>query len=154
MEWADAKVWSVALQTDGASNDGLLRDKLFHVHKTQRAYLNMWTDRPQETAAPEDFDSLASVYQWARPYYAEVRGFLDDADSSTLDGLVSELFQRRLEQHLGRGCSSVTLGQTVFDVASHTTHHRGQLNTRLRELDGEPPLVDYIAWVWLGRPVA
>ena len=35
MEWADAKVWSVALKTDGAPSDGLLSDRLFHVHQTQ-----------------------------------------------------------------------------------------------------------------------
>ena len=28
----------------------------------------------------------------------------------------------------------------------------GQINARLREIGGEPPLVDYIAWIWLGRP--
>ena len=51
LEWADAKVWSVALKTKGASRDKVLRDKLFHVHQTQRAYLNMWTDKPQQPLA-------------------------------------------------------------------------------------------------------
>ena len=154
MEWADAKVWSVALKTDGAPSDGLLRDRLFHVHQTQRAYLNMWTDRSQQMTTPEDFDDLVSLFEWAYPYYAEVRGFLDTADSSTLDRPVPELFRQRMEQHLGRSVANITLRETVVDLASHTAHHRGQLNTRLRELGGEPPLVDYVAWVWHGRPVA
>jgi uncharacterized damage-inducible protein DinB len=34
----------------------------------------------------------------------------------------------------------------------HTVYHRGQVNARVRALGGEPPLVDYIAWLWLGRP--
>ena len=154
MEWADAKVWSVALKTEGASSDGLVRDKLFHVHQTQRAYLNMWTDQPQQIAKPEDFNNLVSVLAWAHPYYVEVREFLDAADSSTLDRPVPELFRRRMEQHLGGSVANITLRDTVLDLANHTAHHRGQLNTRLRELGGEPPLVDYIAWVWQGRPVA
>lgn len=33
-----------------------------------------------------------------------------------------------------------------------STYHRGQANSRLRELGGKPPLVDYIAWIWFGRP--
>ena len=37
-------------------------------------------------------------------------------------------------------------------VASHSTYHRGQVNARLREVGGTPPLVDYIAWIWFGRP--
>ena len=154
LEWADAKVWSVALKTKWASRDKVLRDKLFHVHQTQRAYLNMWTDKPQQLTKPEDFDSLVSLFEWAHPYYSEVRGFLDAANSSTLDRPVPELFRQRMEQHLGPSVASITLRETVLDLASHTAHHRGQLNTRLRELNGEPPLVDYIAWVWHGRPVA
>jgi uncharacterized damage-inducible protein DinB len=42
----------------------------------------------------------------------------------------------------------------MFQVTSHSTHHRGQVNARLRALGGEPPLVDYIAWVWFGKPAA
>ena len=36
MEWADAKVWSVALKPGRASTDKPLRDKLLHIHRTQR----------------------------------------------------------------------------------------------------------------------
>jgi uncharacterized damage-inducible protein DinB len=45
-----------------------------------------------------------------------------------------------------------TLAETVFQVTSHSTYHRGQVNARLRAVGGEPPLVDYIAWIWFGRP--
>jgi uncharacterized damage-inducible protein DinB len=145
LEWADAKVWSVAIQTKEASSDKSLCDTLFHVHQTQRAYLNMWMDKPQQILNAEDFDNLVSLFEWAHPYYAEVRRFLDAANSSPVDRPVPELFRQRMEQHLGR-VVKITLGETA--------HHRGQLNTRLRELTGEPPLVDYIAWVWQGRPVA
>jgi uncharacterized damage-inducible protein DinB len=40
----------------------------------------------------------------------------------------------------------------MIQVATHSTYHRGQVNARLREVGGEPPLVDYIAWIWFGRP--
>jgi len=46
------------------------------------------------------------------------------------------------------------LAKTAFQVTGHSTCHRGQVNTRLRELGAYPPLVDYIAWLWLGRPAA
>lgn len=154
MEWAAAKVWSAARKTEGASSDGLLRDKLFHVHRTQRAYLNMWTNQPQQIRHHEDFANLVTLLEWAHPYYAEVRGFLEAADSSALDRPVPDLFRQRMAQHLGRSVANITLRETVLDLASHTTHHRGQLNTQLRELGGEPPLVDYIAWVWHRRPGA
>ena len=47
-----------------------------------------------------------------------------------------------------------TLGETLLQLPSHSTYHRGQVNTRLRELGATPPLVDFIAWVWAGKPPA
>jgi len=59
-----------------------------------------------------------------------------------------------LEAEKGRPMTAPTVGETVFQVVNHTTHHRAQVSVRLRGLGGEPPLVDYIAWVWFGRPPA
>ena len=55
---------------------------------------------------------------------------------------------------LGHAPEVTTIGDTALQVALHGTYHRGQINARLREIGGEPPLVDYIAWIWLGRPAA
>ena len=59
---------------------------------------------------------------------------------------------KQIEAQLGRPPAISTLADTCFQVASHSTYHRGQVNARLRELGAEPPLVDYIAWIWFGRP--
>ena len=59
MEWADASGWSEILGTAGAHEDRWLRDKLFHIHDTQQAFLSLWTGRPR--AIPEDVGSLAAV---------------------------------------------------------------------------------------------
>jgi uncharacterized damage-inducible protein DinB len=45
-----------------------------------------------------------------------------------------------------------TLGESAWQVFSHTTYHRGQVATRVREIGGEPPTIDYLMWVWSGRP--
>ncbi len=154
MEWADAEVWFAVSNTPRAAGDESIRKKLAHVNGTQRAYLRMWTDQPQQPLHPSDSESLKAVLSWARPYYREARAYLKAADSSTLGAPVPEAFRQRLEQELGPGSVEITLGQTIFDVMNHATHHRGQINSRLRELDGLPPLVDYVAWAWLGRPAA
>ena len=54
----------------------------------------------------------------------------------------------------GREISATSQGETMLQVVSHGTHHRGQISTRLRELGVEPPLVDFIAWCWFGKPEA
>jgi uncharacterized damage-inducible protein DinB len=58
----------------------------------------------------------------------------------------------RYEERLGRRLEQPTLAETMLQVASHSTCHRRQVNARLREVGGEPSVVDYIAWIWFGRP--
>src|SRR5437773_1363713 len=67
---------------------------------------------------------------------------------------VSDSWADQLAVRLGRPPSPVTLAQTMLQVTSHSSHHRGQVNVRLRELGCEPPLIDFITWLWLGKPSA
>ena len=53
---------------------------------------------------------------------------------------------------MNRRFEAPTLAETALQVAMHSTYHRGQVNARLRQIGGEPPLVDFIAWIWFGRP--
>jgi uncharacterized damage-inducible protein DinB len=69
-----------------------------------------------------------------------------------LKDVVEMPWARTLEARIGRSVTMPTLGETIQQVASHSTYHRGQINARLRDVGGEPPLVDYIAWIWFGRP--
>jgi uncharacterized damage-inducible protein DinB len=57
-----------------------------------------------------------------------------------------------VEKRIGRPPGLTTIVDTALQVVMHTTYHRGQVNARLRAIGGEPPLVDYIAWIWVGRP--
>ena len=59
-----------------------------------------------------------------------------------------------MSRKTGKKVVPATLEETMMQVASHSTYHRGQINTRFRELGGEPAMVDLIAWVWLGKPKA
>jgi uncharacterized damage-inducible protein DinB len=45
-----------------------------------------------------------------------------------------------------------TVGESILQLVLHTTYHRGQVSGRLREAGGEPPLTDFIAWIWMQRP--
>ena len=48
----------------------------------------------------------------------------------------------------------VTVGEALVQVAMHTQHHRGQVMTRLKQSGGKPHNVDYLIWLWKGRPAA
>lgn len=154
MEWADARVWST-VPNDGAP-DQKLREWLVHLHMVQRAFLTVWTGGDVRTVfrTGDHFANVADVRAWARPVYAEIREVLAATDDRRLAGPLVLPWSRQLTRTLGREPAPSTMAETCFQVTSHSTYHRGQINARLRALGHEPPLVDYIAWLWLGRPTA
>jgi uncharacterized damage-inducible protein DinB len=152
MEWADSKVWSAVLSHPAASRDTRLVDLLLHLHGVQRAFLEMWRSTPFRIPPRSDFPDVASVHAAAQPYYAELEDFLATIDDASLDRVIDMPWLAEFERRTGRNFERPTLAETIFQVTSHSTYHRGQVNARLREVGGEPPLVDYIAWVWFGRP--
>ncbi len=152
MEWADARMWA-SVPKNGPP-DPFLRERILHIHTVQRAFLHIWTRRPVQEVfrTPDQFAAMAELCAWAHPYYAEVGEFLNGVTDARLTETIVMPWASELSHSLGRAPGRTTLGDTCFQVTSHTTHHRGQINTRLRELGVEPPLVDYIAWLWFEKP--
>ena len=153
MEWADARVWSTVLPTPGLADDAGLRDRLHHLHLVQRAFLHIWRG---ETMRFEGAEALRgeSLARWGQAYHAEVLPFLSSLDEAQLDRTVQLPWASRVMGRLGRDLTDPSLGETLVQVASHSAYHRGQINARIRELGAEPPLTDFIVWVWSGKPAA
>jgi len=155
MEWADATVWRSVLAHDGAGKDSRLRDLLTHLHLVQRLFLMVWRNEPLlPIRSFGDFKEIAELRNRATSCYPELREFLGTLDGEALTRPILMPFVPEQEKRLGTTFDTPTLAETIFQVTSHSTYHRGQVNARLREVGGEPPLVDYIAWVWFGRPAA
>jgi uncharacterized damage-inducible protein DinB len=153
MEWADAEVWRAVLACEAAGEDRRLRDLLTHLHLVQRLFLVVWQKVPHDPSRGRpEFATAADLRAWAQTYYSEANGFLDPLDDAALQSEVAMPWVKAFEAEIGRTFSTPTLGETIFQVTSHSTYHRGQVNARLREVGGTPPLVDYIAWIWFGRP--
>lgn len=146
MEWADATVWSAARK---AGDDARLTLLLNHLHMTQRAFLDIWLDRPYDRSKFHE-RSLVEAEQLARECHRDASAFMASLDDNTLDRVLNLPWSERFT----KGAESTTLGDTMLQITSHSTYHRGQANMRLRELGQNPPLVDYIAWLWMGRPAA
>ena len=151
MEWADSAIWVAVLANPQAANDAVLRDRLHHIHLVQRAFLQVWRG---DYSGPEisSFGDHGSLLDWARQYYAEVTRYLSETSGQNLDRPLVVPWTQMFESRLGRKAAAPSLGETLLQVAMHSTYHRGQVSTRLRELGGEPPLTDFIVWVWLGKP--
>jgi len=151
MEWADAAVWSAVFASGTAQTDAKLQKYLYHLHLTQRAFLRIWRNEPRETPYPT-FRDAPSLMLWSRGYYSDAFAYLETQSDEKLAAPIPVPWAEMVERRIGRPPATTTIGETALQVALHSLYHRGQANARLREIGGEPPLVDYIAWIWLGRP--
>lgn len=151
MEWADALVWSTTLQSGQARADERLRGWLHHIHTVQRAFTAIWHGNPPELVSVTSFADLPAMGAWGREGHAALHAFLTTCEPELYDRIVKLPWAGRAIERPD-AVAHPTLADTVRQVAMHSMHHRGQVNARLRDLGAEPPLVDYIAWIWRGRP--
>lgn len=152
MEWADALVWKSVLGVSDAAEDENLRERLHHIHMVQLAFLKVWKQEPFKPQNADSFQDLRALLAWARDNYAELREYLAGVASMDLERPVVMPWIKMFEARLGRKADAPSFHETLLQVAMHTAYHRGQVNTRLRQLGAEPPLTDFIAWVWQGKP--
>lgn len=154
MEWADARVWKTIEATDALLTEESLRKRLFHLHFTQLAFLGVWRGDDFQIRKVDEVESLEPIKVEARTFYPAAKKMLSDLDDSDLRKPTPLPWAKFYARNLGRDVAMTTLGDTMLQVAMHTQHHRAQINTKIRELGGEPRLIDYIGWVWAGRPAA
>jgi uncharacterized damage-inducible protein DinB len=156
MEWADAAVWRTIFEDTAstpAGEDPDLKGLLYHLHLVQNGFLSVW--RAEPFAPPEAATLDASgIARWARGYHREVAGFLSGLKESDLDRPAPLPWAGEYTAEKGEEPHSTSLGETLVQVAMHSTHHRGQVCARLRQSGLEPPLVDYIGWLWFGKKAA
>ncbi|MGA9362745.1 MAG: DinB family protein [Bacteroidota bacterium] len=93
----------------------------------------------------EDFPDMTALKQYAQTYHKEASDFLRHASTTELERIV-------MIPWFKDPAISITVAQALTQAAMHSQYHRGQNASRLRELGGAPPLTDFIAWYWKGRP--
>ena len=155
MEWADALMWRavLALPPDAQRNPEL-KLWLHHIHLVQRVFLSLWKGAPMTGyTAPEDYEDLPALARWAHPAYAEMRAVVAGMDEAAL-AAPQHVPHAAMMAKDGVPVPDATRAETVVQVAMHTAHHRGQIAMRVRALGGEPKLMDFVAWVWKGKPEA
>lgn len=151
MDWADAVVWQAVLAEPSARKDPSTRVRLHHIHQVQWAFLQIWREEALDLPEISDFEELPQIRAWGWKYHQQVRDYLQGSDVRPLDEPIELPWQDQLVERFGKA-RSASFRQTLMQVAFHSTYHRGQVNARLRELGGEPPLTDFIAWIWMDEP--
>lgn len=154
MEWADATVWTAVLGASQAREDERIKSTFHHVHLVQQIFVQAWLGGPIAVPQVSDFMTIEHLAQWGREGHRQIAAFLRQTPEPILDRSFREPWTNQFEARLAQPAAAHTLGESIVQVVMHTAHHRGQLCTRLRELIVEPPTVDYIVWLWAGRPDA
>jgi uncharacterized damage-inducible protein DinB len=152
MEWADARMWDAALKNPEARGDENLKWLMLHLHSVQHAFLDAWTNEPFVFRHDYSGTTLEQELASVRAYYPRGRSYLQSLTGPQLANPLALPWSQWAEQAIGRPPGPTTLGETILQVLTHSGHHRAQANARLRALGAEPPMIDYIAWLWLARP--
>lgn len=154
MVWADAEVWKKVVPFEAAQNDERIKKLLYHLHQVQYAFYFLWYELPMEIPKPEEFSDLKSIANWGFDYQQKLNDFLSSSTPDENKKVIQIPWSVFIERKIKQKVIPATLEETMLQVASHSTYHRGQINARFRELGGDPASVDLIVWVWLGKPKA
>lgn len=137
-QWADRQVLEAVPSVPGASDDERLRATLHHMVMVQRFFWSQCSgsefQAKKEMAAPGSWEELVERFREAHE--------LQETFSNSVTA--PELERRFALPRLG---VEVTVGVAMTQAVMHSQQHRGQCLTRIRELGGTPPTVDYILWV-------
>ena len=123
---------------DLGSSFSSVRDTLAHIYGAEWFWLERWHGRtPAKLPSPADFPDFGTV----RRGFAEMdRNLVDYVASLTQDDL-----QRVLQFKTLAGVPySTPLAPCLQHVANHSTYHRGQVTTMLRQLGAKAASTDLI----------
>ena len=154
MAWADDTVWDAVLATTQAGSDSKIADTLHHIHLVQHIFLQAWRGSGFAVRERGEFSSLDDIAAWGDEAHRDIQAFANTVTAEAMDREFRMPWAAHYEQQAGQPAGAHTLGESMLQVFLHTQHHRGQVCTRLRDVGGVPPIVDFIVWLWAGRPDA
>lgn len=125
---------------DLKNSHGSIRGTLVHIVWAEWIWLRRWKgESPTIVFSPADFPDVARLRERFRAVAAERDTFLN--------GLAAEAPLEVVEYHNLEGESwRYPLWQQLLHVVNHSTYHRGQVVTMLRQLGAMPPATDFLRY--------
>lgn len=137
--YVDAAMINAIRRHEIAARDEALRVLLHHILLAHRFWIHTGQGLPfcveDEAAAPDSLEPLVSRYRDTQQQEREWLARLEEPDLGRT--LESTFFPGR----------RIPLRVALMQVCLHSHGHRSQCATRLRQLGGEPPVLDFILWV-------
>ncbi len=146
--WAEARVLDAASKLtteqfikDLGSSFRSIRDTLAHILAADWVWLERWNGRsPRSTPwNSTDFSSVKEL----RARWAEV----EREQAKFVEALTAELLKSVVRYVNTKGESwAYPLWQEMVHVVNHSTYHRGQVTTMLRQVGAEPVATDLLVF--------
>jgi uncharacterized damage-inducible protein DinB len=143
--WADAVFFHIWGKSPARDHEELRR-RVAHIVGVQSGFLAVLRGEPPAFPAdgpPSSFDELKARSQTT---HAGLQSYLQTLDDAALARTV------HIPWFPEPPCV-ISTAAALVQVALHTQHHRGQCMTRLKDFGGEPKNVDWIIWLWKGKPL-
>jgi uncharacterized damage-inducible protein DinB len=145
--WADGRMFDALAKLspeqwtkDLGSSLKSARDTAVHLVSAQWVWLSRWTGTsPKAMWDPAEHPSPAPLRARSESLAAELAAFAAEQSEATL---AAELAYTNLA---GKP-QSRALGGLMLHVANHSTYHRGQVTTLLRQLGATPIATDLVLW--------
>jgi uncharacterized damage-inducible protein DinB len=148
--WADARMFEAvaklppeAWTKEAGGSFKSLRDTVVHLVSAQWIWLSRWKGiSPKAMWDPAEFPTPSSVRAKGEPLAKELSDF---AAAQTPESLAREVSYT----NLAGKTLAWPLGPLMLHMVNHSTYHRGQVTTLLRQLGATPVGTDLV--VYLGE---
>lgn len=143
--WANARTFDAAAKLtpeqfteDMHSSHRSVRDTLAHILAAEWIWLERWNGTsPNGLLDPADFPTLESIRIRLNEVEEGCRGFVDGLTDQSLETVVAYTNTKG-------EVWKYPLGHMLQHVANHSSYHRGQVTTMLRQLGAEAVSVDLL----------
>ncbi|HLY73316.1 MAG TPA: DinB family protein [Planctomycetota bacterium] len=145
--WADGKMLDASSKLspehwtkDLGSSLKSVRDTVVHIASAQWIWISRWKgESPMAMWTAADYPTQASVLERWRPLRSELASFVAE---QTEDSLRRPISYRNLKGDP----FTYPLGHLMLHFGNHSTYHRGQVTTLLRQLGAQPESTDLILY--------
>lgn len=145
--WANQRALSAAARLDNAAflrnlgnSFSSVRDTLAHILGAEWIWLERWHGRsPVALLSAADFTSTQSLEAGWQTVESERSRFIEALTPARLQGEIAYT-NRRGERY------AYPLWQQMVHVVNHSTYHRGQITTLLRQLGAEAVATDLLEY--------
>lgn len=150
-EWANKKLLTTVSQLENeefvqdlSSSFKSIRDTMVHILGAEELWLSRWVGKQgRNLLNSDDFPTYSSLVDRWDDYRNQINSFIL---SLTEEDLTQEISYKNL-----KGIPySLELWKQMLHVANHSSFHRGQAVTMLRQLKKQPPSLDLI-YYYLGE---